>query len=722
MEVIKGTVERIIYRSETDGFTVLEMSAPEGRFTAVGIIPFLNEGERAALSGDWAVHAAYGRQFRVCSFEPSPPEGAAALKKYLASGAIKGIGPATADAIIGAFGQDALDIMQYAPHRLMEVYGIGEKKAETISRSFAEQEGMRKVMLGLSEYAITLNQALKIYRLYGEDALTVVSGNPYRLIDDIFGIGFKTADKIALSAGIGRDSAFRVRAGIKYTLSEALDEGHTHLPFDELVKNACGVLGLETATVEKETRNLALEREIVLCEAGGETCCYLAFVHTAETDAARRLFMLARNPCNEILHSAPDGAGGLELTDIQQSAVRAAAENSLVVITGGPGTGKTTIIKKIISMYESAGLSFELAAPTGRAAKRMSEAAGREARTIHRLLEYGGNGEGEEYFNRNEKNPLEADALIVDEMSMVDLFLLLRILRAIKSGTRLVLVGDADQLPSLGPGDVLRDIIESGAAPCVRLTEIFRQEGQSGIITNAHRINEGKPPQLSEEGDFVFLPRETGETAAVILSLCQASGERAQILTPMRRHELGVVPLNALLQETLNPGSPFKQETLAGGTLLREGDKVMQIRNNYKIEWVRETEFGGETGIGVFNGDIGTLALIDKEEQKAVVEMDDGRIVTYEFASMDELELAYAISVHKSQGSEFDTIIMPVYGGPPMLMTRNMLYTAVTRAKRQVYLVGRVGALHAMIRNNRTGERYTNLAFRLKLLIETIGG
>ncbi len=720
MEQLNGSVERIIYRSASDGWTVMEFTCEEGKITAVGKMPFLSEGESASLSGEWVNHASYGRQFRVDSFESTAPQGAEAIRRYLASGAVKGIGPVTADAIVAAFGTDSLDILQFAPIRLTEIYGIGEKRAEMIARSFAEQAGTRRVMMGLQGFGITLNQAQKIYKLYGEDALRTVQEDPYRLIDDVWGIGFKTADRIARAAGVEESSPFRVRAGIKYVLSEGLGEGHTHLPYEKLVELCVSSLGLETALVERELQKLAFEHQVKLLETAAQTCVYLEYVYTIENDVARRLYMLSRYNAQplQIIENMDDSS--LELSGQQMEAVQQACTSQLLVITGGPGTGKTTILKKIIELYDQARLPCELAAPTGRAAKRMSEASGKDARTIHRLLEYAWSEQGEGYFGRNEDNPLDTAAVILDETSMLDLFLLYRVLKALKKGTRLVLVGDADQLPSLGPGNVLRDIIESGAAPCIRLTEVFRQEGESGIVVNAHRINEGTEPVFAQDGDFVFLPRDPEGTKKTVLELALRAKGNAQVLTPMRKVDLGVIPMNGILQQAMNPPAPGKAELQIGQTVFREGDKVMQIKNNYKQEWFREGPLCSEQGTGVFNGDMGILKKIDHEEEKALVEMDDGRSVCYDFSTMDEVELAYAISVHKSQGSEFDTVIMPVYGGPPMLMTRNMLYTAVTRAKKKVYLVGKMYSLNSMIQNNRTSNRYTNLEYRLRILTDTL--
>lgn len=721
MEQLHGSVERIVYRSENDGWTVMEITCEEGKITAVGKMPFLSEGESAILSGEWVNHASYGRQFRVDAFESTAPQGVEAIRRYLASGAVKGIGPVTADAIMAAFGTDALDILQYAPIRLREIYGIGEKRAEMIARSFAEQAGTRRVMMGLQGFGITLNQAQKIYKLYGENALKTVQEDPYRLIEDVWGIGFKTADRIARSAGVEESSPFRVRAGIKYVLTEGLGEGHTHLPYEKLVELCVNSLSLEIALVERELQKLAFEHQVVLFETAAQTIVYLEYVYAVENDCARRLYMLSRYTTEPLQFYEDMDDTSLELSGQQMEAVQMACTSQFLVITGGPGTGKTTILKKIIQLYDQACLPCELAAPTGRAAKRMSEASGREARTIHRLLEYAWSEQGEGYFGRDEDNPLDTAAVILDETSMLDLFLLNRVLRALKKGTRLVLVGDADQLPSLGPGNVLSDIIESGVAPCIRLTEVFRQEGESGIIINAHRINEGMEPTFQEGGDFVFLPRDAEGTKKAVLELALRNKGNAQVLTPMRKVDLGVIPFNGILQQAMNPPTPGKAELQVGQTIFREGDKVMQIKNNYKQEWFREGTLCSEKGVGVFNGDMGILKKIDHEEEKALVEMDDGRSVCYDFSTLDEVELAYAISVHKSQGSEFDTVIMPIYGGPPMLMTRNMLYTAITRAKKKVYLVGKLYNLHSMIQNNRTSMRYTNLANRLRILEETLG-
>ena len=727
MSRFEATVESIVFRNERNGWTVASLRVDEskGLISAVGILPFLNAGEHGVFEGEIQEHKAYGRQIRVTAYELSRPETRGAVEKFLASGLVKGVGPATAKAIVEHFGAKALDVLESEPARLAEVAGIGRKRAAMIAESFAAQNGMRATMLFLQRYDIAPSLSMKIYRAYGDATEQVLRANPYRLVDEINGVGFQTADDIAMGLGFARESDFRLRSGVKYALSEAAaGAGHVYLPLPELIRRAARLLGAEEAPVERSVRALILSDALIAEPMDGETAVYLPRLYRAECETARllkRLLASARRAgfdeaAVRARIAAWEAEEGVALCAEQRRAVLAAAGEGACIITGGPGTGKTTSLQIILRMLREQG-DVELCAPTGRAAKRMSEAAGCPARTIHRLLEYGGEGEG---FARNGDNPLDADAVIVDEMSMVDIFLMRALLDALRPGTRLILVGDADQLPSVGAGNVLRDLIASGALPVVRLTEIFRQAGQSQIVLNAHRINRGEYPELRTRDTDFFLERKQtpGEAAKAAVALVETRLPNylgldrlrdIQVMAPMKRGEAGVFALNALLQAALNPEGPGKPALVRGASVLRRGDKVMQVRNNYDLEWTR----GEERGAGAFNGDIGYIRAVDVRERALTVEFDDGRVADYDESLLDDLELAYCMSVHKSQGSEFEAVVLPLVSGPPMLMTRNLLYTAVTRARRLVVIVGREDCLRAMVDNNRILERYSALGRRL---------
>ncbi|MEA4970615.1 MAG: ATP-dependent RecD-like DNA helicase [Candidatus Pelethousia sp.] len=721
---LSGTVKTIIFRSEDTGFTVLELTDQSGdELTAVGEMPLASVGERIELSGEWMEHRAYGRQFRATACKTLAPATLAALKNYLASGLIKGVGESTAEAIVQSFGMETLEVLENAPERLVEVPGIGRVRAATISASFAAQRGLRDIMLGLQRYGVTVGQAMKLYKIYGELCLAKIEENPYRLIDDVEGIGFKTADAIARSGGVEPDSAYRLRAGVKYTLQWARQEGHTYLPGEKLVSVAADILGADVGPVERAIAEMALTGDLVLEQVEGEAGVFLPWLYKMELDCASRLLILSRPPLENPFFrpkaqiSRLEGQLGVTLAEAQRRAVELALSSGVLVITGGPGTGKTTILRFVITLLEEMGLDYELCAPTGRAAKRMGEATGREARTIHRLLEY---GFGEAGFGKNEENTILADVIIVDEMSMVDVPLMHALLRATAPGTRLIMVGDSDQLPPVGAGNVLRDLVASAQASVVRLTEIFRQAGRSAIVTNAHRINQGQPPLLTGFDDFGFEPMESAEeVVSRVIGLCSGRTNRlgtddplkdVQVLAPMKKGPLGVYNLNRRMQAALNPPAHKKKERAYGDTVFREGDKVMQIKNDYRLGWTRSLPGQAlEMGEGVYNGDLGTIMAVDLYEQSVEVLFDDGRAALYEFSMLDELELAYCISIHKSQGSEFPIVLLPVMGGPPLLMTRNLLYTAVTRARKKVYILGRDSALSQMVANNQVKRRYSAL-------------
>jgi len=734
MAEIIGIVEEIAFRNDDNGFTVLDLreDGTDQMVTAVGSFPFVSLGERIRLEGEWTNHPAYGRQFKMLNYSSVVPSSVNGLINYLSSGFIKGVGETTARKLVDYFGLDVLDIIQFNPQRLKEVEGIGEARAAMIASSFSEQKEIREVMLFLQSHGISTTYALKIYKLYGADTIDMVRENPYRLAEDITGIGFKTADRIARSLGVDLNSQYRAAAGIKYILSEAALDGHNFLPKEILAEKAVKLLDIDKILIENAFTNLALSHSIVMEQVDDDIAVYRAGLYQAEASAALMLRNLT--VCDSIWqckHIDENIArfeikNHINLAEKQREAVCKAMRHGVLVITGGPGTGKTTTLNCIISLFEQEGMKVELAAPTGRAAKRMAETTGHEARTIHRLLEYGYGEEKEYAFQLNEDNPIKADAVIIDEMSMVDTLLFFHLLKAIPQGTRLIMVGDVDQLPSVGPGNVLRDIINSSVVPVVRLTEIFRQAQESMIIINAHRINHGEKPLLNvKDKDFFFDRREKADDIInTVVDLVTRrlpkygnynSFSDIQVLTPMRKGVIGVNNLNSELQKILNPPSPDKEEKAYGQIIFRQGDKVMQIKNNYRLKWTKIDEDGeAYEGEGVFNGDMGLIADIDKEEQTITVLFEDDKKVVYDFSQLDELELAYAVSIHKSQGSEFPVVIIPLADGPPMLMTRNLLYTGVTRAKKMVVLVGREGTIERMIRNNRIVLRYSNLDVRLK--------
>lgn len=731
MEKLAGYVEHIIYRNADNGYTVLNLVSGEAEITCVGIFSAIAEGENIEASGDYTDHPTYGKQFKVESFEEKAPEDEEAIERYLGSGAIRGIGLALAARIVRRFKADTFRIIEEEPERLAEVKGISERKAMEIADQVNEKRDLRQAMIFLQQYGITMNLAVKVYQQYGQEVYGIIRENPYRLADDIEGVGFRTADEIAVRVGIRMDSDFRIRSGILYVLLQASTEGHTYLPEEELTRRTGQLLEVGEEQIEKQYMDLAIERKIIMKQGENQTQIYAASFYYMEANTATMLKQL------NVSYDVPDleieervrrieKQTGMELDEHQMTAVKEAVRNGLLIITGGPGTGKTTTINTIIKYFEMEGLDIFLAAPTGRAAKRMSETTGFEARTIHRMLELNGGVDGAAGFERNEQNPLETDVVIIDEMSMVDISLMHALLKAVAVGTRLILVGDVNQLPSVGPGSVLRDIIRSHECNVVMLTKIFRQASTSDIIVNAHKINQGEEVTLDNKSmDFFFLKRYDADVIiSVVLQLIKqklpkfvdATPYDIQVLTPMRKGLLGVERLNGILQRYLNPPSPQKCEKEHGDILFREGDKIMQTRNNYQLEWEIRTKYGlsVDKGTGVFNGDMGIVREINDFAETMTVEFDEGRMVEYPYKLLDELELAYAITIHKSQGSEYPAVVIPLLSGPSMLMNRNLLYTAVTRARKCVTLVGNEVTFEQMVQNTSQQKRYSGLCDRLK--------
>lgn len=736
---VTGNVEEVIFHNEENGYTVAILEAPEEIITIIGNIPLIREGERLKIVGTNVVHPTYGEQLKVETYELIPPTTLEGIEKYLASGLIPGIGPKTAERIVEKFGIDSLEVLEYAPERLKEVEGIGNKKFEQIVESFREQREMKEVMVFLQQYDITLALGVKIYKKYGSETIKKLRQNPYRLSEDIIGVGFKLADNIARSMGVDRLSDYRINAGIKFTLKEISRDGHTYLPKEDLILRATRLLAAEMESVDQAIMSLAIRGEIQLENIGEHTATYSMPNYHAETNVSKRIIELSRGEKKDLELDIDreikelEDKNEIKLADNQKQAIKESVDNGLLIITGGPGTGKTTTINSIIQLFEEQELKILLAAPTGRAAKRMSEATGKEAKTIHRMLEYGYADETlGMMFGRDDGSPLETDVIIIDEMSMVDIILMNNLLKAIMPGTRVILVGDIDQLPSVGAGNVLKDIIESGIVKVVELNEIFRQAQESMIIVNAHKINNGEAPYVNTKGkDFFFL--EESNARDVVDRVLEVTRDRLpkwndydpikdiQILSSSRKGDVGVNILNKRLQEHLNPQAPWKEEKLIGETTFRDGDKVMQIRNNYNTKWkLIKDHRVVEEGKGVFNGDFGFITEIDNEDNELVVMFDDGRQVIYAFKQLDELVLAYATTIHKSQGSEFPVVILPLFWGPPILLTRNLLYTAITRAKEIVVLVGDKRCLGYMIDNDKITDRYSGLKSRLERAREYI--
>ena len=737
-ESVTGYIDHVIFRNEENGYTVMILKGVDGEeeLTCVGTFPVLTMGASVELTGSYIQHPVYGKQFQVSVLTEKMPEDAMAMERYLGSGAIKGIGAALAARIVRRVGKDTLHIVEEEPERLAEVKGISEKKAREIAMQVAEKADMRKAMMFLQKYGISLNLGARIYQKYGETVYSVLQENPYRLADDISGIGFKIADEIAYRIGIHTDSDYRIRSGMMYTLLQASRDGHVYLPKEELFQKSSELLGVDSSYMEKHLMDLSVDRKLVQKEKDGEILVYPTLYYYLELNTARMLkeldILYPEEPemmNKQILQIEKETETVLD--EMQKKAVTEAACHGLFILTGGPGTGKTTTINAIIRYFEGQGAEIRLAAPTGRAAKRMTEATGYEAQTIHRLLELTGMPEDNDqnaqavHFERNAENPLEADVIIIDEMSMVDIQLMHSLLQAVIAGTRLILVGDENQLPSVGPGNVLHDIIQSQAFPVIELTKIFRQASESDIVVNAHKINRGEQILLNNKSrDFFFLKRYDADIIIrVVIALIQEKLPRyveakpfdIQVLTPMRKGLLGVERLNQILQRYLNPPDAAKKERESMHGLLREGDKVMQIRNNYQMEWEIRGRYGIpiEKGIGIFNGDTGILRTINEFAETAEVEFEDGRWAEYSFKQLEELELAYAITIHKSQGSEYPAVVIPILSGPKMLLNRNLLYTAVTRARKCVTVVGSEETLREMIHNEKQQQRYSSLDQRI---------
>ena len=749
---LEGSVENIVYRNEENGYTVFELATKDSNElrTCVGSFSYITEGEHYRLSCGETVHSVYGKQYKVLSADIVEPEDAAAMERYLGSGAIKGVGKALAARIVGKFGDETFRVIEEEPERLADIKGISERMARAISENFYDKRELRNTMMFLQKYGISSSLSVKIYKTYGSGVYQVLRTNPYRLAEEIKGVGFKTADEIASRGGIIIDAAFRNRAGILYVLSEAVGQGHTYLPLDELTESSIKLLGTDAESLRAPLEELTLERKIVMTDLCPDNdpeseekvrCCYLAPFYYMELGVARMLTDLnVRHPLNrqkaERNLAQIEKDLDVELDPVQKEAVFAAAENGVMILTGGPGTGKTTTINAMIRFFEDEGNDILLAAPTGRAAKRINETTGREASTIHRMLQMKGMADDDEAgdkgfgahegFEKNETNPLETDVIIIDEMSMVDISLMNALLKATAPGTRLIMVGDANQLPPVGAGNVLRDVIASEKFMTVCLEKIFRQAALSDIVVNAHKINRGEEIALDNKSkDFFFLQRDKitdiwGVIVALVRdklpSYVNAGVNEIQVLTPMRKGELGVEKLNFMLQQYLNPADPKKKEKEYGDIVFREGDKVMQIKNNYQIEWQCRNQRGfvRASGSGIFNGDCGIIKGINFFAEELEIVFDEDKLVNYPFSQLDELELAYCVTVHKSQGSEYPAVVMPLLSGPWQLFNRNLLYTAVTRAKKCVTIVGSRQAVFSMINNEKEQKRYSGLKEHLK--------
>lgn len=737
METIKGYVDHIIYQNKDNGYAVLSMNVDDEEEICVGIFRGVDNGENLEITGEYVEHPSYGFQFKANSFKVVEPDDLLSMERYLGSGAIKGVGEALAKRIVKRFGKDTFRVIEEEPERLVEVKGISERIAQQITDQMIEKREIREAFLFLQKYGITNTLAVKIYEKYGMGMYGILKENPYRLAEDIQGVGFRLADEIAEKIGIHTDSDYRIRSGILYTLLQASLEGHMFLPMRVLVRRSADLLQVPEEAIRAQIQNLHMDHKVVVKKTTDEPEVYAFSYYYAELNCARMLRELNVLMESELLDSEEKRIEtilqrilkeqGLELDELQKNAVLECVKHGIMILSGGPGTGKTTTINTIIRYFDEEGMDILLAAPTGRAAKRMTEATGYEARTIHRMLEINGGMEdgSRARFERNGENPLEADVVIIDEMSMVDIYLFQSLLEAVSVGTRLILVGDVDQLPSVGPGQVLQDLIESKSFPTVMLKKIYRQAGESDIVMNAHRINMGQKIALNNKSkDFFFLPRK--DVQVIYKHMIQLITEKLpryveaqpydiQVLTPMRKGSLGVETLNEILQRYLNPADPSRKEHAAGDRIFREGDKVMQIKNNYQLEWEIVSQYGIriDSGSGVFNGDIGTIRRIREESSTVQVEYDEHRLVEYTFSQLDEIELAYAITIHKSQGSEYPAVLLPLLSGPKMLMNRNLLYTAVTRARKCVTILGSQEVVDGMIENENQYHRYTGLGRRI---------
>ena len=734
MEKLEGMVSDIVFKNEENGYTIAYLANENDEITIVGCMPTLSVGESIEVEGKWVNHKTYGSQFEVNSFMPVTPSSLEGIYVYLSSGMIHGIGEKMAKRIVDKFGVDTLDIIQNTPERLTEVEGIGMKKVKQIQESYEENRELRNIIIQLSPYGITPNYCLRIYKKYKEKAIDIINKNPYRLAEDVRGIGFKIADEIASKIGIDKYSPERIMQGIIYTLNQSLASGHTYLPKQILIEQSVKILGVEPKFVENGIMDLAYNQKVHLENKDGQILVYLMMYYICENGVCKEIIKLSQHDIKD-LHINIDEEikivekeDNISLAKNQIEAVKEAINNGVTIITGGPGTGKTTTINTIIKIFENNDQKVVLCAPTGRAAKRMSETSNKEAKTIHRLLEMGFGSDSEELvFFKDEEDPIDADVIILDEASMVDIILMYNLLKAVKLGTRVLLVGDSDQLPSVGAGNVLKDIIDSKVIKTVRLNEIFRQARESMIVVNAHKINNGEPLFLNVKNkDFFFLRKNTNEE--ILNEIVGLVSERLpnfykfdklkdiQVLTSMRKGDLGVNNLNIELQKYLNPPNKYKQEEEFAKRIFRVGDKVMQIRNNYTRKW--ETEDKSESGEGIYNGDIGYIFHIDKDKKTVYVLFDKIKLSAYKYDELDELDHSFCTTIHKSQGSEFPVVVIPIVWAPPMLLSRNLLYTAVTRAKKLVVLVGDVRYLEQMIKNNRINDRYSNLSYKLNKFIK----
>lgn len=735
MEVLEGLVESIIYQNEDTGYTVCRIRSGNKLISAVGIVPLIKSGQNVSLKGYYNIHKQFGKQFNITEYQEILPTSKEAVLNYLSTGIIRGIGPITAKKIVSIFGEDTLDILENHIERIKEIEGIGEKKFEIIYHSYIEQQGLREIVLYFGKHGVSTNQCMKIYKKFGPNAKGIINKNPYILSDEISGIGFKTADRIAMSIGIKNDSAFRIQSGIKYILNRFCNSGNTYMPMTELIKECSESLDVKSEDILENIYDMAAKKRIIVEKRGEEERVLLLTYYYCElgiTSKIINLYMQNYQTINSDIDFDIENfekINKIDFSSSQKEAIKGAFTNGIEIITGGPGTGKTTIIKCIIDIYEQNGMKVLLCAPTGRAAKRMTESTGREAKTIHRLLEMNvSEDEGETVFDKDESSPIDTDVIIIDEASMIDVTLMYNLLKAVKLGTRIIIAGDSDQLPSVGPGDVLRDLIESDSIKVVRLKEIFRQAEKSLIVVNAHRINEGCMPILNKKDkDFFFIREENPQK--ILNTVVELIGKRLpnfnktwdrtwdiQVLSPMKKGVLGVVNLNLTLQDVFNPKSSSKNEIKNKDIIFREGDKVMQIKNNYSLSW-KNINSSLEEGSGIFNGELGMITKINKENQKLTVIFDDDKKVDYDFSNLDDLDLAYAATIHKSQGSEFKVIVIPIFMGSPFLMNKNLLYTGITRAKQLVVLVGMQKGLEFMIKNTESVKRYTSLKDRIKDII-----
>ncbi|WP_186428756.1 ATP-dependent RecD-like DNA helicase [Clostridium sp. BSD9I1] len=737
MEEIQGIVDSIIFKNDENGYVVARLKDNKSYYTTfVGCIPYISEGQGLKLKGQWAVHPQFGEQFKVESCEEVVPDSVSGIERYLASGVIAGIGPVTAKKIVEKFGEESLNVLENDIEKLREIEGVGEKKIAIIYESYGKQKELRTVMMFFQSYGVTPNQCVKIYKRFKADSVKIIKENPYILTEEISGIGFKTADKIARSLGIDLNSSFRIESGINYIINQFCALGNTYIPVERLLNDGRDILGVSDEDIKEGIMQSAIHGKIKVETVNNKECIFTIPYYYCELGVTKKILTLSiakydeleLNVDEEIMEFEQER--GISFASSQIEAIKGAVANGVEIITGGPGTGKTTIINCITYIFEKHGLRVFMGAPTGRAAKRMTEATGKEAKTIHRLLEMGAGEDEDMMFSRTEETPLECDAVIIDEASMIDIMLMNNLLKSIALGTRLIIVGDVDQLPSVGPGNVLRDLIDSNCVKVIRLKDIFRQSSQSMITVNAHKINNGEMPLLNgRDKDFYFInSEESSSTSDILMALISErlpkfnkewdKQKHIQILTPMRKGILGVENLNKGLQEVLNPPGKWKNEKKSRDNVLRVGDKVMQIKNNYSLKWKRIKGDGEEEGVGVFNGDVGYIDEINEEENTLSIIFDEERKVVYEDTYLDEIDLAYAVTIHKSQGSEFPVVIIPMFMGPPMLMNRNLLYTGITRAKKLVVLVGSIKAMKFMIDNNRSFERYSLLKWRITNVLE----